>query len=301
MTPRRSRPGRPWTQGWRLTSVLPRVIPWWGQLGQAQGRATAHHPGASDADTTGQVIAPAAARLSPGARARVLAPLRPAPGASALRWGEEPARQHDGTTCGSAVLAMVAAAGDRRLALWLETGERVGGRAGPPELAGVGPAELDRLDGSGARFVALQHRLKAASCHRAAAGMPWPSAWGTPPWGAARVARFGAWRFRHVVVGGRHQARVLDAVASWAQAGIPVPLYTGGDLGRGLATAVPRHVVLVTDVVGPVWHVYEPSRGIVHEVTRDQLTAGAPLAALGGWNHVTWALLPRPGADRHGR
>lgn len=278
---------------WRLTSVLGSVLPGWGRVPDAVPRGIA-----PDRRARERAVAPALCGLAPEVRARVLAPLRPAPGTAELRWSADPARQHDGTTCGSAVLAMLAAAGDPRLALWLETGDRVGGPVGPPELAGLPLAALDRLDGPGVRFVALQQRLKTASCHGGAAGLPWPSAWGTPPWGAARVARFGSQRFGHAIVGGPREARVLDAVASWAQAGVPVPLYTGGDLGRGPSTAVPRHVVLVTDVVGPLWHVYEPSRGVVHTVTRGQLTAGSPLPALGGWNHVTWAILPRPARTR---
>ena len=274
----------------RLTSLLPHVLPWWAGApdGTAPPLSAAmrrpHESPALDA---------ALARLPAQRRARVQRPLVPRSGTSELRWGDVVARQHDATTCGSAVLAMTAAAGDERLALWLETGERCGGRTGPVELASVAARTLDGLADAGARFAFLQRRLKTLSNARAAAGLPWPAALGTPPWGAAHVARWGAVRYRHAMVGGPRQAEVLDAVASWGQAGVPVPLFAGGDLARGIATAVPRHVVLVTGVVGPVWSVYEPSSGTVHEVTRGQLVAGGRLAALGGWNHLTWALVPR--------
>lgn len=274
----------------RLTSVLPHVLPWWAGVPDRPG-AAATVPGPRSYDSS--ALRAALARLSAPARARVRRPLVPAPGSRELRWGEAVARQHDGTTCGSAVLAMTAAAGDVRLALWLESGERCGAGAGPAELSGVPRATLDGLADATARLTFLQQRVKALSNARAAAGLPWPAALGTPPWGAARVARWGELRYHHVIVGGPRQPEVLDVVASWAQAGVPVPLFTGGDLVRGVATAVPRHVVLVTDVVGPVWSVYEPSSGAVHQVTRGQLVAGGRLPALGGWNHLTWALVPR--------
>ncbi|GHG44597.1 hypothetical protein GCM10011331_03290 [Flavimobilis marinus] len=275
----------------RLTSVLPHLLPWWTRVAEHPPRVAAfRRPHESPA------LEAALARLPAQARARVLHPLVPAPGTRELRWGSAVARQHDGTTCGSAVLAMTAAAGDLRLALWLETGERCGGRTGPVELTGVAATTLDGLGDAEARFAFLQRRLKTMSNGRAAAGLPWPAALGTPPWGAARVARWGAVRYRHAIVGGPRQSDVLAAVASWGQAGVPVPLFAGGDLARGVATAVPRHVVLVTGVVGPVWSVYEPSSGAVHEVTRGELVAGGRLAALGGWNHLAWALVPRAGA-----
>jgi hypothetical protein len=102
---------------------------------------------------------------------------------------------------------------------------------------------------------------------------------------------------------------VFSAIAAAARAGVPVPLFTGGDLGRGTAAAVPRHVVLLT-AVGPggageeIASVYEPSSGTVHAIalgdlqapdgggSLDPATRAARIAALGGWPHVTWAVLP---------
>jgi len=192
-----------------------------------------------------------------------------------------PARQVDERTCGAAVLSMLSLAGDPRRAL---------------ELARwpTGPA---------AAFAGLQRRWHARTTHGPGGLLTrlpsWPAALGTPPWGAARVARYGRVRYTHRVVGGRGARGVLAAAVDAAAAGVPVPLYTGGDLARGVATAVPRHVVLLTAVGGGLATLYEPSSGRLHSVPVATLTADdggdsrvlGP--ALGGWPHVVWALLPR--------
>jgi hypothetical protein len=203
------------------------------------------------------------------------------------------AQQVDASTCGSAVLAMVALAGDARLALRLA-------RAADPASA----------------FAALQHSVKRAT-NRTAGGIPaWPGNLGTPPWGAARVARYGPVRFTHRVVSHRRSGGdgAWDAVLESVRAGVPVPLFTGGDLRQGWRTAVPRHVVLLAAVTRggagrreDVARVYEPSSGTLHAVPfgvlgevdandapgrETEVVRAARLAALGGWPHVTWALLP---------
>ncbi|ACZ30031.1 hypothetical protein Xcel_1000 [Xylanimonas cellulosilytica DSM 15894] len=130
------------------------------------------------------------------------------------------ARQVDETTCGAAVLAMMAMAGDPWLALQVARD----------------PAH---------RFATLQHRVHRA-CARTGP-VPWPRRFGTAPWAAATVARFGDTRFTHRVVGGARGAEVLAAAVAAASSGVPVPLFTGGDLGGGWQAAVPRHVVLLAD------------------------------------------------------
>ena len=205
------------------------------------------------------------------------------------------ARQVDETTCGSAVLAVLALAGDPRLAV-----------------------RLARATDPAAAFAALQHSVKRATVRTRGDVPAWPASLGTPPWGAARVARYGAVRFTHRVVpdlprSGSGRVSVWSGILDAVRAGIPVPLYTGGDLGRGLGTAVPRHVVLLVSVGRPdgggeeLARVYEPASGMLHAVPFGALRApdasdgghaddaparAARLAALGGWPHVTWALLP---------
>jgi hypothetical protein len=187
------------------------------------------------------------------------------------------ARQVSPTTCGSAVLAMLALAGDVRLALRLA-------RAADPAVA----------------FATMQRRLLDAAT-RGPLGLPaWPRGLGTPPWGAARQARYGAVRFTHRVVGSDDGA--VDHAVAAAAAGVPVPLYTGGDVSGGLARAVPRHVVLLTRVGEATATLYEPSSGGLHTLPLGVLLAGpargdaraaaARTRALGGWPHVVWTVLP---------
>lgn len=208
--------------------------------------------------------------------------------------GGVPARQVDGTTCGSAVLALLAAAGDPVLALWLQTGATPGDTAdgrGPAGSPGAGGPEA-----AAERWRHLQRVVKRRTSRGALGPFPWPGALGTPPWGAARTARYAGVRYTHRMVG-TDAGAVLEVAVHAAARGIPVPLFTGGDLSGGLAAAVPRHVVLLTAVgpAGRCW-VYEPSSGTVHRLGTDRLTAGATDAAvrraLGGWPHLVWALLP---------
>ncbi|WP_264031927.1 hypothetical protein [Cellulosimicrobium sp. SH8] len=216
-----------------------------------------------------------------------------------LELGGEPARQTDATTCGSAVLGLLAAAGDPVLALWLATGLRPGDDPGPGGRSWPGGA---------ARFGELQRVVKRRTNHAALGPLPWPASLGTPPWGAARAARHADVRYTERVVAADRDERgpVVRAALVAAARGVPVPLFTGGDLALGVATAVPRHVVLLTDVDaddGTVsgararrCRVYEPSSGTVHDLDVASLLDGARQpavrSALGGWPHVCWALLP---------
>lgn len=189
------------------------------------------------------------------------------------------------------MLGLLAAAGDPVLALWLATGLR------PGDAARHDPAGA-RARGGVERFRTLQQTLKRRTNRRALGPLPWPAALGTPPWGAARTARHADVRFVDRVVAGPGAERVVEAALAAAARGVPVPLFTGGDLALGLATAVPRHVVLLTDAdAGAGWcRVYEPSSGTLRTVAAGALLDGARVPAvrraLGGWPHVCWALLP---------
>ncbi|WP_435735384.1 hypothetical protein V5D56_10970 [Cellulosimicrobium sp. PMB13] len=243
------------------------------------------------------------------------------PAVRPLVLGGAPARQVDGTTCGSAALALLAAAGDPVLALWLVTGVVLDDASTASTGTGADPvpgppAAGDRPPGDGPpgraehRWRGLQQVVKARTGRRALGPFPWPGALGTPPWGAARTARYAGVRFTHHVVDGDRGSSVLDAALDAAAHGVPVPLFTGGDLSAGVAAAVPRHVVLLVaaDAASPehiatadeprvrrCW-VYEPSSGAVHRLDAAHLAAGAEVAAvrraLGGWPHVVWAVLP---------
>ncbi len=229
------------------------------------------------------------AGLDAASRASILDPLRrttrPAPVGRPVRVSlpflsadgraaRSPARQVDQTTCGSAVLSMLAMAGDPRLALQVARD----------------PAP---------RFAALQQRVHRA-CARSGP-VPWPMRFGTAPWAAAAFARFGGVRYTHRVVGGSTRRTMLGAAVAAASSGVPVPLFSGGDLAGGWQAAVPRHVVLLVDATDDVVRVYEPSSATLHSVPTAVLLApedASPedravlTAALGHWPHVVWTLLP---------
>lgn len=213
------------------------------------------------------------------------------------------ARQADGTSCGSAVLTMLAAMGDPALASWLVTGRLVGAEADrPPELVAADPRALARLADAPARarFAAVQRVYRRRATSGSLLGLPWPSSLGTPPWGAARVARFPGVTYGHHPLddsAGPALVAVLDGVGRAVDAGVPVPLFTGGDTRRGWSTAVPRHVVLaVGRSPGGGLLVFEPAQGRVMPVTRAELVAGRDRQpAFGGWSHLVWALVPRVG------
>ncbi|MCO7272855.1 MULTISPECIES: hypothetical protein [Cellulosimicrobium] len=246
--------------------------------------------------------------LDPRTRRAVVDPLgRADPGPSGprdrrsrpLELGGEPARQTDATTCGSAVLGLLAAAGDPVLALWLVTGLRPGDDGGPGGRPRAGGAS---------RFGELQRVLKRRTNRAALGPLPWPASLGTPPWGAARTARHADVRYvERVVAGDPDDDPVVRAALAAAARGVPVPLFTGGDLALGVATAVPRHVVLLTDADDGTdadararrCRVYEPSSGTVHDLDAAALLDGARSPevrrALGGWPHLCWALLPAVG------
>jgi hypothetical protein len=264
------------------------------------------------------VSAAALDALDPRRRRQVLAPFD-VPLGGPVRWGSAAARQVDGTTCGAAVLGVLAAAGDPALAYWLVTGRAPDGVL-PPELTGLdlteplAPHDPDapewfrtpdgraaHVDATGeeaaaARWGLLQAALHRRSTARALGPFRWPRSLGTPPWGAARLARFPGVAYRSVLVDDTRTAEVDDVLARVDAAldrGVPVPLYSGGDLADGLGAAVPRHVVLAVGRTGDTYRVYEPGAGAVLPVERAALREPAgPVPGLGHWTHLAWALLP---------
>lgn len=255
----------------------------------AVGRATLRRTLAATGSVAAVEELAAVLRDAPeGVRRAVADPVR--------RLGRD-ARQSDGTTCGSAVLGMLAATGDPTLALWLATGQ-VLDSARPPELKDAPERTLDRLRAgpTTARAAVLQRVLKARTNGRALLGLPWPTAFGTPPWSAAEVARFLGVRYTHLMLDDTdrpHVRGVLDQVTRSVASGVPVPLYTGGDSGQGWTAALPRHVVLAVGRTPDGLVIWEPSAGATITVTRAAVLAGdRPLRALGGWRHLSWALLP---------
>ena len=234
--------------------------------------------------------------LDEHARAVVRSPLGSA-SVGPVKWGETPAQQVDQTTCGAAVASMMLMMGDPLVAAWVAAGRRPGWHL-PGEVADAVAA----ADASGSslmtlaeRWWALQRVVHKRATRRGLGVAPWPRTLGTPPWRIDNVVRYAGLRWRGALIDDASTAEV-EGFSAYARAalidGIPVPLYTGGDSARGLATVVPRHVVLLVGTHDEAFRVYEPSSG--HIDVWDPLSAGlSSHHALGGWNRTMWAILPR--------
>ena len=243
--------------------------------------------------------------LAPEARALIRYPARRRdPGE--VSWGAVRATQVDQTTCGAASIAMMLMIGDPFVAGWVAVGRRGGWHLPEEVLAAIGDAgpgpDLRGPDGVGRglytvtdRWEALQRVMHTRVTRHGLGPLPWPRAFGSPPWRLDNVTKFAGLRFRGVLVDDARTDEVA-ALGTHLRAavadGIPVPLYVSGDSGRGLDTAIPRHVVLVVGLNGAAFLVYEPSSGALHRLDLGALGHG-PLAALGNWNRVNWAVLPR--------
>lgn len=213
-----------------------------------------------------------------------------------VAWGNVPARQVDQTTCGAAVMSMLAMVTDPFVALWVATGQTPADHL-PPEVL---RSEVLHLPAHtvGERWNSLQRATHIATTQGALGPLPWPRALGTPPWRVDNVARCAGVRLRGFVINDNQPSDLAAALAHSAAAlrdGIPVPMYTGGDTGGGFDKAIPRHVVLLVGRDGDELRIYEPGSGAVHAVPVAQLSQPhARLKALGNWNRVVWFVLPTP-------
>ncbi|MDN5917222.1 MAG: hypothetical protein L0I76_19320 [Pseudonocardia sp.] len=181
-------------------------------------------------------------------------------GGAGLRRRDGALRQVDGTTCGPAVLTVLAA--------WTEPGRLDTGTAGFAD-----------------RFGAAQKRV-----HRQVNRL-WPRFLGTTPFGLVR------WLRRFAPASGRYRVRwvddtspadltgAFDAVSAAVRAGRPVPLMVG--------TWLPRHWVLAIADTGRGWRIYEPSSGEVRVLDPDALRERRAGPVL-GWPRLHAALLPEP-------
>ncbi|MDP9801472.1 hypothetical protein J2S49_001548 [Arcanobacterium wilhelmae] len=149
----------------------------------------------------------------------------------------------------------------------------------------------------------IEAELYGALRRGAVAGkFAWPAKYGTPPWTLAReLNRLRQARYFSTAVDDASERgwTIMQWVAHATSAGVPVPLYTGGDSGGGVGAMVPRHVVLaipgnpLTPDGQPQLSIYDPSSGLVHEVPLLLLVnRKEPAPYLGNWSHVVWAVLP---------
>ena len=209
-----------------------------------------------------------------------------------LLYGRTPVRQYDQTTCVSTCLLLLAAHGDPVLAAWLADGEEPLRVPLPPEIP---PAMIGRNPSAAERLAGAQQRIKDASLRGALGPLRWPGGLGTPPWAAARHARFPGTRYGHRPVDDRGE-RGVEAMALVGAAlgtGAPVIVYVGGSFATGAATAVPRHAVLALPAERGTATIYEPSSGMLyHRRLADLVGRTAPSPEFGNWTHVQWLVRP---------
>jgi len=121
--------------------------------------------------------------------------------------------------------------------------------------------------------------------------VPWPRAFGTPPWAVARQ------------LSGTRAADGTLAPYSWHVARTDLSaaferLLGAGDDHRVCAafigsTWLPRHVVLVVDrTAAGTLHVFDPARGRLSELTRTAFTSRK--VGIAGWDMPWFVVTPDP-------
>lgn len=189
----------------------------------------------------------------------------------------EPLRQPDQRSCGASVLVVA-----RMLLDDAYAGFVAGGRHG-----GTGFA----LPGT----MAARFRHEVLDMHRRVTGCvdvsghlqaPWPRALGTPPWAVARqLSGTGSEDHparRHTAHLVTDRAAAYDRLVAATTGRRPVPLFVG-------SRWLPRHVVLVLGEAGTGLRCYEPARGRLCDVTRDDFVAAR--LGLAGWDRP-WFIVP---------
>lgn len=116
---------------------------------------------------------------------------------------------------------------------------------------------------------------------RGALQLPWPRALGTPPWAVARhLSALDPERTYRARLAFR-RSRAFDRLVAAAP---PSVLFVG-------SRWLPRHVVLVVDANPAALRVYEPSRGRLVEVAREELVRAR--LDLAGWRKPWFTVTPR--------
>ena len=179
-----------------------------------------------------------------------------------LQAGDHVPVQQSTTTCGSASLTVARMLVNPTFARWIRLGLDKEARDDDVPDAGT---EVQR-------FAAYEQVVARRTNALVGAGgriqLPWPRAWGTPPWGALGELEYGAAVPGRTTTssGSASSAEPLDAAYTSLQRrvreGRPALLYIGN-------AWLPRHVVLVMPATrGQELDVYEPSVGRVVDLPR---------------------------------
>jgi hypothetical protein len=144
------------------------------------------------------------------------------------------------------------------------------------EYIGSAPSVPDRFR----EEVLAMHRRVTGPVNDGQPQLPWPRALGTPPWAIAR--QLGN---RDVQWIRTSPASGYDAVVAATRQRQPVPVYIG-------SRWLPRHVVLALGEADGLLRFFEPARGRLMDVGREEFRRSR--LGLAGWDHAWWAVLPEP-------
>ena len=195
-----------------------------------------------------------------------------------LRRGDPAPVQQSPVTCGSASLTVARMLADPAFAAWVLTAS-----GAEPDGQGLTPAALSRFAAQERATMGRTNSLVAAG---GTPNLPWPSALGTPPWGArselaARThSPYAVTQLRWAGRGGRDTAyRRLRSTVSTLR---PALLYVGN-------AWLPRHITLLLPPEGDdALSVYDPARGLVRALPRADVVDGR--LGLAGWDEP-WLLV----------
>ncbi len=212
--------------------------------------------------------------------------------------------QPDNTTCGSSSLVMARMLNDPAYAMSIITGYDPRTGTFSAELDKSLPGQLGDLE-RGAQMqrrfqqevIAMHHQTNGLVDHSGGFNGWWPEALGTSPGAAARQMSGGDGlsgvpqaSYGVQYVDPTDRASTYDDIVQAVDSGHAVPVYTW-DINNGNG-ASGAHVTLVTGTQGDDLLVYEPGRGVVMTVVREQFTA-AQLGDTVGWDRPMAAVLPR--------
>ncbi len=160
-----------------------------------------------------------------------------------------------------------------------------------PRSCGAASMVMARLLHDGSTCTPDDFRDEVLGCHRRLTSshpghgrqLPWPRAIGTPPWAVRRELEAITGRDHDLHLARWSRASAYDLLAARGGA-----LYVG-------SRALPRHVLLVLPPsrVGGAQDgltAYQPSRGTVVTLTRDEFVGGRLVSA--GWPYPWFAITP---------
>lgn len=194
----------------------------------------------------------------------------------AARLLEHRLRQPDARSCGAASLVLARALRDEGYARLLVDGVH------PVTGWGIHGATGDRFR---AETLAMHRRVTGPVDVFGRLQLPWPQAFGTPPWAVAHQLSTPRLRYSwRPTLAGLPALAITRAVT----AGRPVPLYVGNLWS-------PRHVVLVVAADDDRLRVYDPAEGHTGTLSGADLAQGR--LPFGRWSRAWFAVLPGVGHD----